>query len=466
MRQLKIHQGITDRSESSTEKYLQEINKFPLISAEEETILAQQIKIGGSDAEKAHDKLVKANLRFVVSVAKQYQRQWLSIGDLINEWNLGLIKAASRFDETRGFKFISYAVWRIRQSILQAISDSWNMIRLPSNKETARRKLEKFSDIFMQEYEREPTQEELAEISWSPIEEVSMLLRPKKHASLDKPIGQDEWWDVTFGDMMTDSEENILDVLLIDDIRRGVTKALHTLSPREKDVVAVFFWIGEEVKKALHITLSSKDEFCNKYNVTHEQAKNIKNRVLQRLATMSKNTSTTFGEVTQDKKPRKEWKPRNTFDTSKVYVQEIQKNITTKQTQWDKKYDIPTLSWENTTPHIQHHNIVQTQATQETMMVLSPALASTMDINDRKTLQKLVQDPYRLQVIAAKNQGDKAIATLLPELMAFLSTKQKLHEDMYDDFHIYLTKGGSGMLIWHSQLQKFLKDMILEGAWL
>src|ERR1700755_1310815 len=244
MRQLKITKSITNRESQSLEKYLQEIGKVELISPEEEVKLAIRIKQGD---QKALDKLTKANLRFVVSVAKQYQNQGLSLPDLINEGNLGLIKAAQRFDETRGFKFISYAVWWIRQSILQALAEQSRIVRLPLNKVGLSNKISKAYSQLEQEFEREPSPEELAELLEIGLEEVRTTLGvAARHVSMDAPF--------------VDGEENsLLDVLEnpnsmkadmevdhVESLREEIRRSLATLTERQRDVVSLYFGIGTE----------------------------------------------------------------------------------------------------------------------------------------------------------------------------------------------------------------------------
>src|SRR3954466_8078782 len=245
MRQLKITKSITNRESQSLEKYLQEIGKVELISAEEEVRLATLIKQGD---QKALDRLTKANLRFVVSVSKQYQNQGLSLPDLINEGNLGLIKAAQRFDETRGFKFISYAVWWIRQSILQALAEQSRIVRLPLNKIGSINKINKTFSKLEQEYEREPSAAEIAvmlEISESDVKE--SMKNTGRHVSMDAPLttGDDNagsMYDV----MESDDAPNPENGLLHESLRREIERALHTLTSREADVVRLYFGLGGE----------------------------------------------------------------------------------------------------------------------------------------------------------------------------------------------------------------------------
>ncbi len=272
MRQLKITKSITNRESASLDKYLQEIGKEGLITVEEEVELAQRIKKGDKIA---LEKLTRANLRFVVSVAKQYQNQGLSLPDLINEGNLGLIKAAEKFDETRGFKFISYAVWWIRQSILQALAEQSRIVRLPLNQVGSLNKINKAFSKFEQEYERTPTPEELAETLEIPREKVTDTLRVSgRHVSVDAPFN--------------DSEENsLLDVLINNDspkadkellnesLTRDIERALSTLTDRERDIVRLFFGIGCQ-----EMTL---EEIGERFGLTRERVRQIKEKAIRRL---------------------------------------------------------------------------------------------------------------------------------------------------------------------------------------
>src|SRR5216110_3300076 len=241
MRQLKITKSITNRESQSLEKYLQEIGKVDLITPEEEVKLARLIKQGD---QKALDRLTKANLRFVVSVAKQYQNQGLSLPDLINEGNLGLIKAAQRFDETRGFKFISYAVWWIRQSILQALAEQSRIVRLPLNQVGSLNKINKAFSKLEQEFEREPSAEELSEILDLPIDKVADTMRVSgKHVSMDAPFVQGE--DNSLLDVLENSDSPRADSLLMNEsLQKEIDRSLSTLTEREREVIRLFFGIG------------------------------------------------------------------------------------------------------------------------------------------------------------------------------------------------------------------------------
>src|ERR1700739_274744 len=239
MRQLKITKSITNRESASLDKYLQEIGREELITAEEEVQLAKKIRDGD---QRALDKLVKANLRFVVSVAKQYQNQGLSLPDLINEGNLGLIKAAQRFDETRGFKFISYAVWWIRQSILQALAEQSRIVRLPLNKVGLTNRIQKAYSQLEQEFEREPSAEELATLLDLEIEEVSANLGASaRHVSMDQPLMNGE--DGTLMDIMVNpnAESTDMDLVFNASLKTEIERSLSTLTERQKEVIRFFF---------------------------------------------------------------------------------------------------------------------------------------------------------------------------------------------------------------------------------
>src|SRR6202162_5204943 len=241
MRQLKIATQITNRDSQAVEKYLQEISKIPMITPEEETVLAQRIKMGD---QRALDKLVQANLRFVVSVAKQYQHQGLSLSDLINEGNLGLIKAAQRFDETKGFKFISYAVWWIRQSILQALAEQSRIVRLPLNKVGLTNRIQKAYSQLEQEFEREPSADELATLLEMDIEEVSATLGiAARHVSVDTPLAEGE--DNTLLDVLenpnAEKTDNALDHT--ESLKVEIERSLKALTERQKEVICFFFGI-------------------------------------------------------------------------------------------------------------------------------------------------------------------------------------------------------------------------------
>lgn len=273
MRQLKITKQVTNRETASLDKYLQEIGKVELITAEEEVQLAQRIKQGDRFA---LEKLTKANLRFVVSVSKQYQNQGLSLPDLINEGNLGLIKAAQRFDETRGFKFISYAVWWIRQSILQALAEQSRIVRLPLNKIGAINKINKAYARLEQEFEREPNPEEIAgllEISENEVKE--SMRNSGRHISMDAPLVQDE--DNTMYDVLrSDDTPTPETALLYDSLRREIDRAISTLTPREADVVRYYFGLNGSHPMTL-------EEIGEKFDLTRERVRQIKEKAIRRL---------------------------------------------------------------------------------------------------------------------------------------------------------------------------------------
>jgi RNA polymerase primary sigma factor len=274
MRQLKISKSITNRESQSLEKYLQEIGKVELISPEQEVELARRIKDGD---ERALEKLIKSNLRFVVSVAKQYQNQGLTLPDLINEGNLGLIKSALRFDETRGFKFISYAVWWIRQSILQALAEQSRIVRLPLNKVGLTNRISKAYQQLEQEYEREPTPEELADILNIGLDEVTATMNVGfRHISMDTPLSDGE--DGTIMDMMENPNAEKTDQKLahVESLRLEIERSLQTLTERQKDVVCYFFGIG--VDHAL-----SLEDIGERYNLTRERVRQIKDKALTKL---------------------------------------------------------------------------------------------------------------------------------------------------------------------------------------
>jgi RNA polymerase primary sigma factor len=273
MRQLKISKQITNRESQSLDKYLQEIGKVDLLTPDEEVELAKRIKEGDQiDLEK----LSKANLRFVVSVAKQYQNQGLSLGDLINEGNLGLIKAAQRFDETRGFKFISYAVWWIRQSILQALAEQSRIVRLPLNRVGSLNKISKTFSELEQKYEREPSPEELAEVlDVTTAEVVDTMKISGRHVSMDAPFVQGE--ENSLLDVLeNDSEETPDSGLMNDSLRREVQRALSTLTQREADVITLYFGLNGEHAMTL-------EEIGEKFNLTRERVRQIKEKAIRRL---------------------------------------------------------------------------------------------------------------------------------------------------------------------------------------
>lgn len=272
MRQLKITKSITNRESASLDKYLQEIGREELISVEEEVELAQRIKKGD---QAALEKLTRANLRFVVSVAKQYQNQGLSLPDLINEGNLGLIKAAEKFDETRGFKFISYAVWWIRQSILQALAEQSRIVRLPLNQVGSLNKINKAYSKFEQQHERKPSPEELAEELDLPAEKVADTLRVAgRHISVDAPFVEGE--DNSLLDVLINSDSPNADRSLINEsLSREIERALATLTERESDIIRYFFGIGCQ-----EMTL---EEIGERFGLTRERVRQIKEKAIRRL---------------------------------------------------------------------------------------------------------------------------------------------------------------------------------------
>ncbi len=278
MRQLKITKSITNRESQSLEKYLQEIGKVELITPEEEVSLAIRIKNGDQGA---LEKLTKANLRFVVSVAKQYQNQGLTLPDLINEGNLGLIKAAQRFDETRGFKFISYAVWWIRQSILQALAEQSRIVRLPLNKVGLSNRISKAYSLLEQELEREPSAEELATFLEMDIEEVRATLGAGiRHVSMDQPLMDGE--DNTLMDVMINPNAIGTDFEVLNaSLKTEIERSLSTLSERQKDVIRFFFGIG--IDHAL-----SLEDIGERFNLTRERVRQIKDKAITKLRTASR----------------------------------------------------------------------------------------------------------------------------------------------------------------------------------
>ena len=272
MRQLKITKSITNRESASLDKYLQEIGKEDLITVEEEVELAQRIRKGD---QRALEKLTRANLRFVVSVAKQYQNQGLSLPDLINEGNLGLIKAAEKFDETRGFKFISYAVWWIRQSILQALAEQSRIVRLPLNQVGSLNKINKAFSRFEQEHERRPSPEELAETLDLPAEKVADTLRVSgRHISVDAPFVEGE--DNSLLDVLVNDDSPVADKTLINEsLSTEVERALATLTERERDIIRLFFGINCQ-----EMTL---EEIGEKFGLTRERVRQIMEKAIRRL---------------------------------------------------------------------------------------------------------------------------------------------------------------------------------------
>lgn len=274
MRQLKISKSITNRESQSLEKYLQEIGKVELLSAEREVELATRIKAGD---QKALDELTKANLRFVVSVAKQYQNQGLTLPDLINEGNLGLIKAAQRFDETRGFKFISYAVWWIRQSILQALAEQSRIVRLPLNKVGLTNKITKAFSQLEQEFEREPTAEELAQWLDLETEEVEATLGASaRHVSMDQPFGDGE--EGSLIDVLENPNADSTDMHLNFNasLSTEIDRSLSTLTERQKEVIRYFFGIGVDHPLSL-------EDIGERFNLTRERVRQIKDKAITKL---------------------------------------------------------------------------------------------------------------------------------------------------------------------------------------
>jgi RNA polymerase primary sigma factor len=278
MRQLKISKQITNREAQSLDKYLQEIGRVDLITSEVEAELAKRIREGD---QIALEKLTKANLRFVVSVAKQYQNNGLTLGDLINEGNLGLIKAAKRFDETRGFKFISYAVWWIRQSIMQALAEQSRIVRLPLNRVGSLTKISKtFSDL-EQKFQREPSTEEIAEVIGVTTEEVLANLKVSgRHVSMDAPFSQGE--EGSLLDVLSDANEsNPEKQLMTDSLTQDVQRALSTLTRREADVIGYYFGLN-------NCTSMTLEEIGEKFNLTRERVRQIKEKATRRLRNASR----------------------------------------------------------------------------------------------------------------------------------------------------------------------------------
>ena len=273
MRQLKITKQVTNRETASLDKYLQEIGKVDLITADEEVELAQRIKAGD---QAALEKLTKANLRFVVSVAKQYQNQGLTLPDLINEGNLGLIKAAQRFDETRGFKFISYAVWWIRQSILQALAEQSRIVRLPLNKIGSINKINKAFAFLEQAHERQPSPEEIAKELDMTVEDVKQSLKNSgRHVSMDAPLIDGE--DSNLYDVLRSGESPNPDrELLHESLRTEIERALETLTPREADVIRLYFGLAGQHSMTL-------EEIGEAFDLTRERVRQIKEKAIRRL---------------------------------------------------------------------------------------------------------------------------------------------------------------------------------------
>ena len=278
MRQLKITKSITNRESESLEKYLQEIGKEELLSTDEEVELAQRIRKGDR---KALERLTKANLRFVVSVAKQYQNQGLSLPDLINEGNLGLIKAAEKFDETRGFKFISYAVWWIRQSILQAISEQSRIVRVPLNQVGSVNKINRMLNKFEQENERRPSSEEISEQTDIPEEKVDeAIMANSRHVSVDAPFVDGE--DNSLLDVLVNDDAPMADrQLVMESLRSEIATVLKMLNERERNVITAFYGIGQP-----EMTL---EEIGNKFGLTRERVRQIKEKAIRRLRNSTNN---------------------------------------------------------------------------------------------------------------------------------------------------------------------------------
>jgi len=279
MRQLKITKSITNRESQSLERYLQEIGKLELLAPEEEVALAARIKEGDL---KALERLTKANLRFVVSVAKQYQNQGLTLPDLINEGNLGLIKAAQRFDETRGFKFISYAVWWIRQSILQALAEHSRIVRLPLNKVGLTNRISRAYQLLEQQFEREPTAEELADVLEVTAEEVSTtLMMSTRHVSVDGPLFDGD--ENTLIDVLVNDNADSTDERLVYDesLKMEIKTTLQTLTERQKNVICYFYGIGVDHPWSL-------EDIGERYSLTRERVRQIKDKAITKLRTTSR----------------------------------------------------------------------------------------------------------------------------------------------------------------------------------
>ena len=278
MRQLKISKSITNRESASLDKYLQEIEHEELLTTDEEVELAQRIRKGDK---RALERLTKANLRFVVSVAKQYQNQGLSLPDLINEGNVGLIKAAEKFDETRGFKFISYAVWWIRQSILQAIAEQSRLVRLPLNQVGSVNKITRELNKFEQEHERKPSVDEIAERVDLPEDKIADAMKANsRHVSMDAPIADGE--DSSMIDFLSGDSSNTDRELAIESLKAEVSRILKLLTDKEQKVLRAFFGIDGSPEMTL-------DEIGEKYNLTRERVRQIKEKALRRLRRNTKN---------------------------------------------------------------------------------------------------------------------------------------------------------------------------------
>jgi RNA polymerase primary sigma factor len=281
MRQLKIAKQVTNRETASLDKYLQEIGRVDLITPDEEVELARRIRMGDK---AALERLTKANLRFVVSVSKQYQNQGLALPDLINEGNVGLIKAAERFDETRGFKFISYAVWWIRQSILQALAEQARIVRLPLNKIGSINKINKAYSELEQKFERPPSAEEMAEFLGCTTEEIKQSLSHNgRHVSMDAPLVEGDessssMYDVLANDSMPGPESNFV----LESLRKDIERSLTALTPRECDVVKLFYGLEGRAPMSL-------DEIGDRFDLTRERVRQIKEKAIRRLKHSSKN---------------------------------------------------------------------------------------------------------------------------------------------------------------------------------
>jgi RNA polymerase primary sigma factor len=281
MRQLKIAKQVTNRETASLDKYLQEIGRVDLITPDEEVELARRIRTGDK---AALERLTKANLRFVVSVSKQYQNQGLALPDLINEGNVGLIKAAERFDETRGFKFISYAVWWIRQSILQALAEQARIVRLPLNKIGSINKINKAYSELEQKFERPPSAEEMAEFLGCTTEEIKQSLSHNgRHVSMDAPLVEGDessssMYDVLANDSMPGPESN----LVLESLRKDIERSLTALTPRESDVIKLFYGLEGRAPMSL-------DEIGDRFDLTRERVRQIKEKAIRRLKHSSKN---------------------------------------------------------------------------------------------------------------------------------------------------------------------------------
>ncbi len=275
MRQLKITHKITSRESLALERYLMEISKIPLLTPEREVALARRIREGDEEALR---ELTEANLRFVVSVAKQYQNQGLSLADLINEGNIGLIKAAHRFDETRGFKFISYAVWWVRQSILQAIVENSRIVRMPTSRTSMYHRVNDAYSSFIQEFEREPTDEELADLLDLPVKEVQAILAANnRHLSLDAPLPTADDGDTTLLDVFIPEEMLEPDGdLMIESLKTDIAQGLASLSPREMEVVSAFYGLGGKKPMSL-------EEIAEAFDLSRERVRQIKERAIRRL---------------------------------------------------------------------------------------------------------------------------------------------------------------------------------------